>query len=448
VFYAPDTSATAVLVAEMAAKELVCSGVMRQVAVSGSFYIDTAGILAAGLTATCTTNPLACLSYLRSRPGGLPPTAALVTSDLKKLCQPACLATRACFSPVLSEFLTGFPTEAAAVAAAAAVAPPEPTSGGGVAALLVLPPGDLLAGGDDITYTLRTNASDVPNARMVGSRWARESFDAWVVAPSTSWKSYWFFANVQRAVDMALVSLKTQRTPQAAALLRLGGVSDVLLSSAVKQYPYMAYATNLGASFAALFFGLVFVFAFLTTVVLILKSLVMEKELRIREGMLMMGLHGRTYWLSWFVTHYSTLTVVATLMALVGIYPVRALQASAHGTQSDTRSPHARAVQEQQRLHHVAVLHDVVRLSHLLLLLTGGGLQHQQDRSRCRQPALHPHLGAGGGCHLRRRRARQFFVDGGLHLPRLRHLPVGPGCRHLGECRAGRALEQPVHQPD
>ena len=308
----------------MAAKELVCNGVMRQVAVSGSFYIDTAGILAAGLTATCTTNPMACLSYLRSRPGGLPPTAALVVGDLKKLCQPACLATRACFGPVLSEFLTGFPTEAAAVAAAAAVAPPDQTSGGGVAALLVLPPGDLLAGGDDITYTLRTNASDVPNARMVGTRWARESFDAWVVAPSTSWKSYWFFANVQRAVDMALVSLKTQRTPQAAALLRLGGVSDVLLSSAVKQYPYTAYATNLGASFAALFFGLVFVFAFLTTVVLILKSLVMEKELRIREGMLMMGLHGRTYWLSWFVTHYSTLTVVATLMALVGIYPVRA----------------------------------------------------------------------------------------------------------------------------
>jgi hypothetical protein len=158
----------------------------------------------------------------------------------------------------------------------------------------------------------------------VGSRWARESFDAWVVAPSNSWKAYWFFANVQRAVDMALVSLKTQRTPQAAALLRLGGVSDVSLASAVKQYPYLAYSTNLGASFAALFFGLVFVFAFLTTVVLILKSMVMEKELRIREGMLMMGLRGRTYWLSWFVTHYSTLAVVAMLMALIGIYPVRA----------------------------------------------------------------------------------------------------------------------------
>ena len=324
VFYAPNTSATAVQVAEMAGKELVCSGVMRQVAVSGSFYVDTAGIFAAGLTATCTSNPIACISYLRSRPGGLPASASLVVGDLKTLCQPACLASRACFGPMLSEFLTGFPTETSAVAAAAAIAPRDENSGGGVAALLVLPSGDLLAAGDDVTYTLRINASDVPNARLVGSRWARESFDAWVVAPSNSWKAYWFFANVQRAVDMALVSLKTQRTPQAAALLRLGGVSDVSLASAVKQYPYLAYSTNLGASFAALFFGLVFVFAFLTTVVLILKSMVMEKELRIREGMLMMGLRGRTYWLSWFVTHYSTLAVVATLMALIGIYPVRA----------------------------------------------------------------------------------------------------------------------------
>jgi len=328
VFYAPNTSTTAVQVAEMAAKELVCSGVMRTVAASASFYVDTAGILAAGLTSTCTTNPAACISYLRSRPGGLPASASLVTGDLKKLCAPACLASRACFGSVLSEFLTGFPTEADALAAAAVIAPPNESSGGGVAALIVLPPGDVLKAGDDITYTMRTNASDVPNARTVGSRWASESFDNWVVAPSNTWKAYWFFVNVQRAVDMALMSVKTQHTPQDSALLRLGGVSDVLLTSTVKQYPYNAYATNLGASFAALFFGLVFVFAFLTTVVLILKSIVMEKELRIREGMLMMGLRGRTYWLSWFVTHYSTLAVVATLMALVGLYPVRAAGAA------------------------------------------------------------------------------------------------------------------------
>jgi hypothetical protein len=57
----------------------------------------------------------------------------------------------------------------------------------------------------------------------------------------------------------------------------------------------------------------------------------MEKELRIREGMLMAGLRGRTYWLSWFVTHYSTLTVIATLMALLGTYPVRIVALAGDG---------------------------------------------------------------------------------------------------------------------
>ena len=331
VFYAPNSSAAAVQVAEMAAKELVCSSpsVMRQVAFSSSYYVDVAGIAAAGLGAACAANPMQCASFLRHRAGGLPLTAALVTGDLRTLCAPACLASRACFGPVLSEFLSGFASEADALAAAAAVAPANELSGGGVAALLVLPADLSAAAGDDVTYTLRTNASDVPNARALGARWAKEPFDPWVVAPQPAWRSYWFFANVQRATDAALASYKTRVAPLDAALLRLGGVADVQLVTRVKQFPYDAYATNLGASFAALFFGIVFVFAFLTTVVLILKSLVMEKELRIREGMLMMGLRGRTYWLSWFVTHYSTLLVVATLMALVGTYPVRVPAAAA-----------------------------------------------------------------------------------------------------------------------
>ena len=138
--------------------------------------------------------------------------------------------------------------------------------------MLVLP-ADFSAG-DDVTYTLRTNASDVPNARQLGPRWAREGFDPWVVAPQPAWRAHWFLSNLQRATDAAIISLKTQRTPQEAALLRLGGVADVFLNTQVKQYPYNAYSTNLGASFAALFFGLCFVFAFLTTVVLILKSMV------------------------------------------------------------------------------------------------------------------------------------------------------------------------------
>ena len=59
-------------------------------------------------------------------------------------------------------------------------------------------------------------------------------------------------------------------------------------------------------------------FAFLSSVVLILKSLVTEKELRIREGMLIMGCPGRAYWASWLATHYFSLVIVSIGMALIG----------------------------------------------------------------------------------------------------------------------------------
>jgi hypothetical protein len=39
------------------------------------------------------------------------------------------------------------------------------------------------------------------------------------------------------------------------------------LATSVKGFPYPAYSTNLGSTFAAVFFGLVFVFTFVITVV-------------------------------------------------------------------------------------------------------------------------------------------------------------------------------------
>lgn len=47
------------------------------------------------------------------------------------------------------------------------------------------------------------------------------------------------------------------------------------------------------------------------------KSIVTEKELRLREGMALLGLRGQAYWASWFLTHFSTLALSSCLMALV-----------------------------------------------------------------------------------------------------------------------------------
>jgi ABC-type multidrug transport system ATPase subunit len=129
-------------------------------------------------------------------------------------------------------------------------------------------------------------------------------------------------------VDAALISYKTQPSVQSAELLRLGGVADVHLSTTVKSFATLQFRSNLGGSFAGLFFGVAFVFAFLSSVVLILKSLVLEKELRIREAMLISGLRPAVYWLSWFITHYASLALVCVGMALIG---TRAFEYSSPG---------------------------------------------------------------------------------------------------------------------
>ena len=95
------------------------------------------------------------------------------------------------------------------------------------------------------------------------------------------------------------------------------------LDASVKAFPFPAYSTNLGSTFAAVFFGLVFVFAFATTVVSVVKSITVEKELRLREGMRIMGLSDVAYWASWFVTHYAGLVIVSAAVSLVGAYPFR-----------------------------------------------------------------------------------------------------------------------------
>jgi len=316
-FFAPNGSADAVQVAEMAAKQLLCQkpSFMRTVAVASSFTVDVAALVGQGKAQQCLTNVALCAQYVVSRPGGLPITSRIISGDLNSFCAPACLANAACYKPWLNEFMTGFPSEQAAVAAAT-----QPGASETVAAVVALPPS---VRGDTLQYTIRTNASDVPGTGQFGSAWASVPVAQWVVGPINDWTNYWAFLNYQRAFDGALVALNTQRDPVKAGLLKLSGVSDVILDSAIKAFPYIAYSTNLGGSFAALFFGLIFTFSFLVSVVIMLKSLVMEKELRIREAMQMSGLRNRTYWASWFATHYLPLAVVATLMALIGTYPFK-----------------------------------------------------------------------------------------------------------------------------
>ena len=154
------------------------------------------------------------------------------------------------------------------------------------------------------------------------------------------------------------------------------------ISSCAKMYPWPDYELNLAGLIAANFLPLIFIFAFLSTTVrgplllrvcvcvcvcvcgrvsyecisththvlpsadrvrarrasppssllpsspsclqtLLLKSLVAEKELRLREGMQMMGLQSSMYWLTWFCTHFSTLMITMLACTVIGEYTRR-----------------------------------------------------------------------------------------------------------------------------
>lgn len=245
IHYAPSGSASAVQVAEMAAKDLLCSSpsLVQQLAIAASVSIDLAGIEAAGLGGACLQQPLACVGYVHAKDGGLPLDSPLLLGDYEAMCTPACLASRACFGPVLAQFLVGHPDGGAAEAAALDAA-----TGPRVAAVVLLPAE--VASADDVTYTIRVNSSSVPGTAQFGPKWAHVAFDQWVVGPSASWKSYWLFANLQKAFDAAFISVKTQPDALHAQLLRLGGVTDVRLETTVKSFAQLPYKTNLGGSFA------------------------------------------------------------------------------------------------------------------------------------------------------------------------------------------------------
>ena len=365
VVYAPNVTRYHRATAEAAAIDLVCgppfavdegeggggsgggSGAfvpsfMQQVALAAAVEVDAAALTnefsigggggeSAGSPldaafATCQRDPSSCVDaaagFLKPRENGLPLDSPLLFPPAllrATLCSVGCVNAPSCYRPVIETFLVGAvdETEAIRIASAAASSDADP----GVLGVVILP-NDLSPISRDITYSVRVNATDVPTGDE-GARWASEKFERWVVGESAKWKKYYAFANLQRSFDQSLmrVSLVDASTTGAAEDIAVGALPPVSLLTAVKAFPFPEYSTNLGSTFAAVFFGLVFVFTFVTTVITTVKGIVVEKELRIREGMKIMGLGDVVYWSSWSVTSYGGLLVVSALVALVGVYP-------------------------------------------------------------------------------------------------------------------------------
>jgi len=184
-------------------------------------------------------------------------------------------------------------------------------------------PGEVLAYADftsgsgvsnttEFAYTLRLNSTNVyGDEKKVGKFMSEDFSGRWESAYNTdTWTKYKAFAYAQNAFDAAIIDMKD------------GGVEyDITLDASLKPFPWVGMDYNVGGVIAAAFYGFVGALAFQTNVVLVMKSIVVEKELRLREGMKMMGMSNTMFWWSWFATHWLSAMLSVVMITLVGIYP-------------------------------------------------------------------------------------------------------------------------------
>lgn len=158
------------------------------------------------------------------------------------------------------------------------------------------------ASGSAIGYRMRTNGSYFGD-------FYEDNFEGPLdtVAPPEGWAQTFPLVNVQNAVEGSIVQDHAQ--------------APVKLPTSLKQQPWLAYSINVGSTIAAVFLSTVVSLAFSTSSVLVLKSVVQEKELRLREAMRVMGMTDFMFWLSWFITHWTSLAITSFIVSLIGVYP-------------------------------------------------------------------------------------------------------------------------------
>jgi hypothetical protein len=120
--------------------------------------------------------------------------------------------------------------------------------------------------------------------------------------PRSATASYWYFTNLQATVQQAMLShTRCDGTQQASDTC-----APVLVDTWVKPFPWKAFDLDVGSILAGVILRMLLIFAFIQPFQGCVKSIVTEKELRLREGMALLGLRGAAYWGSWFLTHWGT----------------------------------------------------------------------------------------------------------------------------------------------
>lgn len=174
-----------------------------------------------------------------------------------------CYSTPACHQHVITDNLLGFASDHDAVA----YATQHPRR---VDAAVIFDSASFET--QNYAYTLRMNHTHMPSSRII-----LNPFD---ILPDDHYKRYWFFSNLQQLIDQAIIARAS------------GDAADVRhpVDVKFKPFPWPAVTIDYGASAASIAFNLLLVYAFLAPTRSTVASIVREKELRLREGMRILGL--------------------------------------------------------------------------------------------------------------------------------------------------------------
>eukprot|EP00759_Apiculatamorpha_spiralis_P055716 PhF_6_TR7887/c0_g1_i5/m.11597/K05643/ABCA3; ATP-binding cassette, subfamily A (ABC1), member 3 len=149
-----------------------------------------------------------------------------------------------------------------------------------------------------LMYTIRMNRTRLPRSDLVRERFVNglgsESFKLYQASGFISLQNF----------------LHT-------TFFREMGVPPITTPFAGVPMPYDSYKNNVFLSLAGNFLPLVIVLSFLYPVSQLTKRIVEEKELRIREGMLIMGLSRGVFYMSWLTTYFIMQCITSGLITLV-----------------------------------------------------------------------------------------------------------------------------------
>ncbi|XP_076084448.1 phospholipid-transporting ATPase ABCA1-like isoform X2 [Mytilus galloprovincialis] len=152
-----------------------------------------------------------------------------------------------------------------------------------------------------VKYFIRMNKDRVDKTNRVQDKYWRPTPRS-KPGIDTKYVTYGF-AFLQDMIDHAIIKIQTYNTSDVGVITQM--------------FPYPCYIQDKFGSAVSLTLPLFLVLAWMLTVALICKNIVYEKEMRLKEGMKIMGLGNGVHWLAWFIDAFIVMFISLILMVII-----------------------------------------------------------------------------------------------------------------------------------